>query len=732
MLLLPSAVLGLSLSHVLGHVIEGRNAQPTTVPAPIPFAPDNQWDGIDGNWSTYTLGIGTPQQYIRTLLSWSSYQTWAVIPPGCEAAEDYGACAQIRGGIFNYSASSTWQQKGIYDLWIEKDLGYDGNADYGFDTVHLGGSGSNGPTIKDTIVGGFAVEAFYLGVFGINPKPTNFTTYSDQSTSYMSFLKEQSYIPSISFGYTAGAPYRQDFGGLTLGGFDTSKFTPNDVEFTFAVDNDRNIVVGIQSITTPSKVVNSPTATELLPTAIYASMDATVPQIWLPPEACQAFEEEFGLTYDNTTELYLVNDTLHQDLLDRNASITFFLGIALENSLQVQIELPYAAFDLVAQSPYQNIENSSYYFPLRQAVNASQYTIGRAFFQEAYITVDYESAKFNVSQRNWDTALQPHLVVIPPFNATEASTGSTKTSSGSSGLSPGAIAGIVVGAVAVVILVALLLVWHFRRRSRGIKDGEHEKLGSDDGSATLNAAMRDSGNSGNSRGREVTVFPKAELEGSSPTPPLRQDPDVRALLSANGGASTSSGTPRTPNANLSPGAFRGSGFFHRTLADGSESPSTPSHEEGTHSSSQTGTGSGLGTMMSLVSPMSDASEADSKERVIHEMAGDMPAVREKDGRQLSEKEALAHRERVYNGVDTPPRSATEDDDAVPGASREPPRRVSPEDVEIHGALVGDEDENAIGVARSSPRDFMQHRAFSFEDDRPPRADDSSGSLYSSG
>lgn len=66
----------------------------------------------------------------------------------------------------------------------------------------------------------------------------------------MTALKNQSLIPSVSFGYTAGAPYRlkKVLGSLTLGGYDQSRFTPNNMTFSFAPDTDRNIVVGIQLI----------------------------------------------------------------------------------------------------------------------------------------------------------------------------------------------------------------------------------------------------------------------------------------------------------------------------------------------------------------------------------------------------------------------------------------------------------------------------------------------------
>ena len=110
--------------------------------------------------------------------------------------------------MFYSNQSSTWAYEGLYSLYIEENLGLDGNAQYGFDTVGLGALGEGGPTIKNTTVGQVAVEDFYLGIFGLSPKPTNWSSYLDYSPSYMSLLKQQNYIPSLSFGYTAGAKYR--------------------------------------------------------------------------------------------------------------------------------------------------------------------------------------------------------------------------------------------------------------------------------------------------------------------------------------------------------------------------------------------------------------------------------------------------------------------------------------------------------------------------------------------
>lgn len=680
--LLCSLGLDVAASQTVENALQIRDTT-TTLAAPISISPDQNWDGIDGTWSTFTLRVGTPEQFVRTYISFASYQTWVVIPQGCSNAADQDACAENRGWLFESNASTTWEQVGIYDLWIENDMDYLGNAIYGYDQVGLGGQGEGGPTLRNTTVGGLAVDNFYLGIFGLNPKPTNFTDFDVGSTSYITQLKEYGLIPSVSFGYTAGAHYRFTgaLASLTLGGYDEDMYIPNNVTFTFAPDNERDIVVAIQQITTPSQISSSPVGTQLLPSPIYAYIDATIPELWLPLQACQAFEAEFGLIYDNTTELYLVNQTLHNKLLQRNANVTLTLGEGFTSSDTVQITLPYAAFDLTAKPPFRGLQNNTSYFPLKRAVNETQYVLGRTFMQEAYITVDWEVSRFKLAQVLWDQNTDMNLVAIPGANVTQSSTDwtsplfgeSTSSTSGSpksSGISAGAIAGIVVGAIAILALLGMGIWWH-RRRSQS------KRAALEDEKTLNNDTNSDSGQTDAS-----TVFPKAELAGSTPVTfgMTHHDADRKGILYPPGAFGDRS--LRSPNGTSMHGSD-----------NASHSPSTPGGE-GTHASSHSG--------RTLFSPLTQVSEADSKNIAIYEMPGDMPSVKEKDGRQLSEKEACARREMVYNGVDSSAVN-TPTSDTTEGAPREF-RRVNAEDVV--DARTG------VGVAGG------RHRAFSFEGNRP--------------
>lgn len=169
-------------------------------------------------------------------------------------------------------------------------------------------------------------------------------------------------------------------GSLTLGGYDQSRFTPNDLSFSFASNPVRDLVVGIQSITSTNQ---NGTSSSLLPSGIMAYIDSTVPEIWLPIEACLAFEKAFQLAYDKTSSLYLVDDDLHDSLIAQNANVSFTLGHTNTGGETINITLPYRSFDLQVTPPVAGVQSNSRYFPLQRAANDTQYTLGRTFLQEA-------------------------------------------------------------------------------------------------------------------------------------------------------------------------------------------------------------------------------------------------------------------------------------------------------------------------------------------------------------
>ena len=308
----------------------------------------------------------------------------------------------------------------------------------------LGWPGHDLPGLDTAVMAGIATKDFYVGGLPLNPWAVNFTSITQSTPSMMSQLKNQSKIPSLTYGYTAGY-YNNNpatYGSLTLGGYDQSRFVPNDLNFTMGSDISYDLTIGIQSIDTGS--------TRLLTEPIFAFINSAVPTIWLPTSVCEAFETAFGLVWDADAELYLVSDALHTQLQADNSTVRFTIGPEATGS-NVVIEMPYGSFDLEAQSPF--APNSSLYFPLKRAQNSTQYMLGRAFLQNAYLTANYEYYNFSVAQALYPgSGTASQIVSLPAF-------GASSSSEDESGLSNGAIAGIAVGGAAIIIALVSILVW---------------------------------------------------------------------------------------------------------------------------------------------------------------------------------------------------------------------------------------------------------------------------------
>ena len=355
-------------------------------------------------------------------------------------------------------------------MGLESKLGYADDALYGADNVGLMIQNSGGPTLGDQLVGAVRKMPFFVGLFGLSPEASNFTNFDHPHRSYLTTLRDERQIPSLSYAYNAGAYYSkplcQDieivltnsgspkvFGSLTLGGYDESRFEPNNFTFPFDQDDTQRTSLKLQQIIAEHTFNGS---VVILQEETYVNVDFTMPYLWLPRDVCDRIASFFKLQFDNTTELYLVDGDTHEDLLARNPSFTFAFGESPSLADTVSIELPYAAFDLQASWPIYN--ESKNYFPIRRAANASQYTLGRAFMQEAYLIVDFERGNFSLHQAVFSPSNQQKIVTIPAKGVGKYGL--------SHGLSKASIAGIVTGGTVFVVLVIMFVALLCYRRKR--------------------------------------------------------------------------------------------------------------------------------------------------------------------------------------------------------------------------------------------------------------------------
>jgi hypothetical protein len=247
---------------------------------------------------------------------------------------------------------------------------------------------------------------------------------------------------------------------------------------TLVVNLETIYLHGKDDITWPTVAASKP---------ISVRVDSVLSQMWLPLEACKIFEDTFDLTWNDTAEAYVLNQTTHERLVHLNPSVTFTISSDKDGPAR-NFTLPYSAFDLQMGDP------PTPYFPLKRANNPVQYMLGRVFLQEVYLIVDYERGNFSLSQA-YSTGGSGYIYPIynTTFNPSSTSASTTNnTNFGKEGaktarMSSGAYAGIGVSIGTIVLTVASVLLawkkgWSMFRKNASIPDpiekaelhGEHK------------------------------------------------------------------------------------------------------------------------------------------------------------------------------------------------------------------------------------------------------------------
>ncbi|KAF2843327.1 acid protease, partial [Patellaria atrata CBS 101060] len=449
-----------------------------TIPTPYIFPVSEKFEGNDGHWSTFVVDAGTSGQQFHVLPSLSSAGLWLPIPDGCNRTDAPDDCPELRGAQsfgnrrnegYNTSLSNSYTVIGIFKLVfpsIETETHYgepwsNSSGLYATDTVSLHSGYNSSIQLDDSLVVSIKTVNYFMGLFGLAHGGVKLFSHTYQSllSTLNSSSAESPRIPSMSYGYTAGAYYRNNtFGSLVLGGYDRSRRLDSDApdsEISMPLDaNDSEALkVLVSDMTVRTGGGNAQSVMGGVYQNFEVNIDSTLPYLWLPPAVCDKLSDALGLKFDNETGLYTLSNQQRQNNLD-GITIGIRLTRADEQDQALQVDLPYAAFDQDVSWPFYN--EAKHYFPIKRAEGSMAYTFGRTFLQEAYVTVDYDQKNWSLSRVNW-TESRPEPQVVPIINP------SFETSSGGRGLSTGAIVGIVFGVLAVLLLAA---GWFFFKRRR--------------------------------------------------------------------------------------------------------------------------------------------------------------------------------------------------------------------------------------------------------------------------
>jgi hypothetical protein len=275
------------------------------------------------------------------------------------------------------------------------------------------------------------------------------------------------------FNYQTYSKTENRLGSLVLGGYDQAHIGGDVVNFNISSGNTGSELLA--TFSTFKIAYDNGTNTISSPGGVTALIDSTLPYLYLPTDICTFLASVLTLEYDDFTGLYKIDnkslETNIQTIKQITIAVTPLLAQDSSNSKPgVNINFPYDAF--IANADWQwGFDPGQAIFPIRRtpAGSTAQAVLGRVFFQEAYVSADYERNVFNISQVNDANNVDSIIIPIPSSNS---------SASGKS-LSPGAIAGIAVGGFFGLLIVALICRWFCwtkpkRRREEEEKRKEQE------------------------------------------------------------------------------------------------------------------------------------------------------------------------------------------------------------------------------------------------------------------
>lgn len=493
--------------------------EPTAL-EPVWVQPSGEWYGIDGTWSNFMFAVGSPAQIVYLTPATALSETWVVGAGGCTSGPGNQPCVDARGGVFDYHISETWHTlgAGAYELGMNH-IGVQRNGDYGLDTVaFVDTMASSATSIDNVLIAAVNATDYYQGYIGLGV--TQGSINHNVTNPLITQLAEvDGMIPSHSYGYTAGAYYRDTttngtHASLTLGGYDTLRFVPHDTTFRLYIansnadPNDRAPTVRLRGLSAqvPSldKAPGNWTSTSqtfvAMNDSITAMIDSSTPFLWFPTEICERIASALDLVWREDLGVYVFANGGDQYLKYKHMktteelSFTFTVssydnsddfGYPLNMPGVVNITLPPAAFAQVLRYPWKNVikfnESSIPYFPLTRSIketNNNLYIIGRVFMQEAYIITKYDKASFSIHQALFpdNSATNHSLQAIERPPNSPYPEGPPIKKSHKKQLDVGQTVAIVVSAFAAGSVIGLICFFCCRRKSKAKKNQARKQL----------------------------------------------------------------------------------------------------------------------------------------------------------------------------------------------------------------------------------------------------------------
>jgi hypothetical protein len=441
------------------------------------------------------------------------------------------ACPQSQSALWTgLEGSWSWMNSTAFDAstWDTSlhPLNLSGQASYISDRITLEGSGDGNPYLdfianaidQDINVNFPAQSAWYtlntgfLSLSGAE-QHIEYTSVNGSDVSLNKTLPgayAQGAIPSPFYGLHLGSASSsvQVPGSLVLGGYDKSRCLTTPIVSDTDVFDLTDISLGVTSGDSPFPGDLPLPIRNLLQIgpstrkSLKAYPNPGVPYLYLPERTCGAIAGHLPVAFNETLGLYIwdTSASTYQDILTSPSYLSFDFQSGASTST---IYLPFALLNLTLEWPLVDVPTQ--YLPCSPYQSPDgRFHLGRAFLQGAFMAQNWQTGKLMLAQAPGpdlrdvsmatisanDTSVSP-MIKAPSWDVTWASKlkafhGNNSSASGNSNavtadhrqaMSSGAIAGIVVGGLAVLLLTAGICWVLFRRqRTRSIQSDDEKKF----------------------------------------------------------------------------------------------------------------------------------------------------------------------------------------------------------------------------------------------------------------
>ncbi|KAH0383625.1 hypothetical protein KCU92_g5124, partial [Aureobasidium melanogenum] len=478
--------------------------------------------GPDGPW--HALNISWDNDPFQTFAMLPSLTKTSLLIAADACSQQYSACPnQVDSGSwpmwtsstahadFLYMdgtlfAGSTWDETVSWPLNLTNDVQWIHERAIVWDVNNNSNSLNNQAiTLTHNLTvnspGGqlYTMNVGYFSLYGAETNLTwlNATGFNNTQGLQLATAKQNSIISSLSYGLQIGSPSLDIEPSLVMGGYDRSRCLTAPISTQNTTFQLTDISVGANGpgwpYTSPYTSNSNTSANSqagLLGGPLDVLANPGVPYLHLPRATCDAIAKYLPVTYDQKLELYLWNtqsDARHYDEITQTfAYLTFTFSDGSE------INIPFSLLNLELDTPL--TASKTQYLPCRPFTphEGQPYHLGRAFLQAALLVQNWETNTTWLSQAPGPNMTTPSTPVIiektdttiaqmpyaPDWLTTWNGTlresnwtqgqGSNSSDpsvpSESTSLSGGAIAGIVIGAVAGLAIVSAAIFFLIRRR----------------------------------------------------------------------------------------------------------------------------------------------------------------------------------------------------------------------------------------------------------------------------